>query len=609
MKKSKKILLLIILFAIVIILKSNKVQAAQYIWPIGGYNANETYVDYEYYGQRYTAPYKNGKSGREYRVNVSKWPDELYYYASCESHFGMDITGIYGNTYQVVSVVNGTVIATSGTAIYNPSVNYIDRNQRATYQGLYDGGGYGNYIIIQEDNTGRCFLYGHLKGGSFKVSQGSRVTAGQEIATMGSSGDSGHMHLHFEIRKSKDCTIVQYNNGSHYLVSTTSYTNLDPADYIGTTPNVHTPVNDEKTINVSKDEMKLYVDYLYRTVLLRSARDNEKEYWANKYIETGSVATITRAIFLSDEANRKLGNLSNLDFSKKAYEIILYRGNKYTEQEMSGHVDKLNRGIWTRTDYITRLTNSTEFSEYKFKAIVNDMSSVIDTESITPSKEDVELYTIYLYRTVLLRQARKTESEAWANKYEEHEKSIADIATGIILSKEASLRMGELSNTEFIKKVYEIMYAGNVQYTEDELNNYVDKLNRGIWTRREFITKIANSGQYRAGLFNTIVSNERKMNCKVKGLASPEKLTRLGDLNGDGLITIQDASVCLNLIERFKNIDKNGDECEYAIEFADVNQDGVLDNEDASLLLEYYANQSVGVNFSFEDFLKIKVNK
>lgn len=256
MRKTRKILLLLAISLIALILKSNNVKAAEYKWPVGGTNANETYIDYEFYGNRNAAPIKDGKSGREYIVDNEKWPDEKYYYSKSESHYGMDITGINGHTYSVISVVDGTVIATSANRIVNPSVNYVDRNRRRTSAGLRDGGGYGNYIVIQETSTGRCFLYAHLKGGSLQVTKGSKVTVGQEIATMGSSGDSGHMHLHFEIRKSRSVMLNENRYGRHSLYITNSRTNLDPKDYIGDGPVVEENNDKNEDIDKTPDENK-----------------------------------------------------------------------------------------------------------------------------------------------------------------------------------------------------------------------------------------------------------------------------------------------------------------------------------------------------------------
>lgn len=60
----------------------------------------------------------------------------------------------------------------------------------------YTNGDYGNYVII---NHGAFkTLYGHCQ--NLKVKKGQNVTAGQIIATCGSTGRSTGPHLHFEIR-------------------------------------------------------------------------------------------------------------------------------------------------------------------------------------------------------------------------------------------------------------------------------------------------------------------------------------------------------------------------------------------------------------------------
>lgn len=79
---------------------------------------------------------------------------------------------------------------------------------------------------------------------------------------MGSSGDSGHMHLHFEIRTSKSSTVSENRYGKHYLVATSNSTTLDPEKYIGSRPtvsakvvNVNTnKVGSKETINIEFDK-------------------------------------------------------------------------------------------------------------------------------------------------------------------------------------------------------------------------------------------------------------------------------------------------------------------------------------------------------------------
>lgn len=238
MSKTKKVLIVLMFIVLIIIIKNiNKVEASTiYRWPIGGTNSEETYRDYRYYGSNKTGLADDGKYGREYIVNNQKWPNENSYYARSESHFGMDITGINGHKYNVISIVKGKVIATSVNRINNASVYYIDRNQRRTSDGVKDGGGYGNYVVIQETSTGRCFLYAHLKAGTIKVQKGDSVSVGQEIAEMGSSGDSGHMHLHFEIRTSKQNTLNENSYGRHSIVPATNSITYNPEKFIGSAP-------------------------------------------------------------------------------------------------------------------------------------------------------------------------------------------------------------------------------------------------------------------------------------------------------------------------------------------------------------------------------------
>ncbi len=58
-------------------------------------------------------------------------------------------------------------------------------------------GGYGNYVVVRHDN-GVQTLYAHLH--TVEVSAGQRVSQGERLGGVGTTGRSTGVHLHFEVR-------------------------------------------------------------------------------------------------------------------------------------------------------------------------------------------------------------------------------------------------------------------------------------------------------------------------------------------------------------------------------------------------------------------------
>ena len=80
--------------------------------------------------------------------------------------------------------------APKGTPVYAGGNGVIERAGR--------NGGYGNYIRIRHNN-GYKTAYAHLSGFKKGISKGVRVSQGEVIGYVGSTGRSTGPHLHYEI--------------------------------------------------------------------------------------------------------------------------------------------------------------------------------------------------------------------------------------------------------------------------------------------------------------------------------------------------------------------------------------------------------------------------
>ncbi|MDM7885716.1 peptidoglycan DD-metalloendopeptidase family protein [Curtobacterium sp. RHCKG23] len=94
------------------------------------------------------------------------------------------ITGV-GTMHDGLDLTSGC-----STAIVAASAGTVE------YAGWY--GGYGNYVRINHGG-GVATAYGHIVNGGFRVTPGQRVSAGQLIALVGSTGNSTGCHLHYEV--------------------------------------------------------------------------------------------------------------------------------------------------------------------------------------------------------------------------------------------------------------------------------------------------------------------------------------------------------------------------------------------------------------------------
>lgn len=102
------------------------------------------------------------------------------------NHKGLDLAASHGTA--IVAADSGTVIKVSNSCSH-------DYPKKVSTK-CSCGGGYGNYLMIDHGN-GLVTLYGHCA--SINVSNGQKVSAGQTIASVGSTGYSTGNHLHFGV--------------------------------------------------------------------------------------------------------------------------------------------------------------------------------------------------------------------------------------------------------------------------------------------------------------------------------------------------------------------------------------------------------------------------
>lgn len=109
----------------------------------------------------------------------------------------------------VLAAADGVVVAASDgqaedlSAMQKPGESNDDYMQRlrrdqAARLALGARGVVGNYVVI-DHGDGEYSIYAHLQPGSVAVTVGQKVTAGQPIGKIGSSGNSTEPHLHFQV--------------------------------------------------------------------------------------------------------------------------------------------------------------------------------------------------------------------------------------------------------------------------------------------------------------------------------------------------------------------------------------------------------------------------
>jgi murein DD-endopeptidase MepM/ murein hydrolase activator NlpD len=92
----------------------------------------------------------------------------------------------------------------SSTGYGHPIVAVQDGNVRMRTVNL------GGIVAYLTDDAGYTYYYAHLQGYPAGLQNGQRVSKGTVIGYMGSTGNAGGPHLHFEIRPGGGSAVNPY---------------------------------------------------------------------------------------------------------------------------------------------------------------------------------------------------------------------------------------------------------------------------------------------------------------------------------------------------------------------------------------------------------------
>lgn len=155
----------------------------------------------------------------DYNAKVAPFIDTTFYvtaqagiYPSGGYHSGIDLSTGTGTRGAILySICNGTVIGTG----YQPS-------------------GYGNYIIIKDDESKWAFLFAHMADSPLK-NQGDKILLGEQFGVEGATGNVTGLHVHVEMED-------YVNNGNKWIYNSQdeslwNVVYFNPSEYMGF-PNV-----------------------------------------------------------------------------------------------------------------------------------------------------------------------------------------------------------------------------------------------------------------------------------------------------------------------------------------------------------------------------------
>ena len=240
-------------------------------------------------------------------------------------HNGIDIRGQNrGEEIPIYSPDDGTIIAV--------------RNDYKTQDS--SGNSYGNYIKIQHNN-GLVTLMAHLKYNSIIVKKGDQVKIGEQVATMGTTGHSTGVHVHYEVFKN--------NEKQDPLLYTYLYPNQQvdsqSAKYVKTIPIIPSVDKNENSnqikINTSNLVVRNEAGLEYERIGIVE-KDKYYNFYDEKKEDNYDWYNIGKNLWVANEGN-SITVVRKREEEQIEDEITHYKF-KYVVEKTNTYIIKLNEG-------------------------------------------------------------------------------------------------------------------------------------------------------------------------------------------------------------------------------------------------------------------------
>jgi murein DD-endopeptidase MepM/ murein hydrolase activator NlpD len=150
------------------------------------------------------------------KYNLAKVADGIAYPVGDEYSDDFRVTGIFGPREPIETENGKTKDFHSGIDIAAPKGTRINSIGDGIVTEVGSNNSLGNYVVVQHPN-GSHTRYAHCEGVTTTV--GSRVSAGEQIATVGSTGMSTgpHVHVSYDGNGDNDYSSPAYDNPNNLL--------------------------------------------------------------------------------------------------------------------------------------------------------------------------------------------------------------------------------------------------------------------------------------------------------------------------------------------------------------------------------------------------------